>query len=128
MAAIFHKNRDGIPREKRPTTVDTRFQLRANQTGKNTQVSSQTTYATGVQFSKRVPLDEATTMTIVRMNVWMSPHVTRRWQADSVFETKEHGIQIQKETICPGREPATRVSSKRLYETVRDVTTLAGEH
>ena len=54
--------------------------------------------------------------------------VTRRWQADSVFETKEHGIQIQKETICPGREPATRVSSKRLYETVRDVTTLAGEH
>ena len=96
MAAIFHKNRDGIPREKRPTTVDTRFQLRANQTGKKTQVSSQTTYATGVQLSKRVPLDEATEMTmVVRMNVWMSPHVTRCWQISRVFATKEHRIQIQ---------------------------------
>ena len=33
-----------------------------------------------------------------------------------------------RDTICPGREPATRVSSERLYETVCDVTTLAGEH
>ena len=44
----------------------------------------------------RVPLDEATTMTIVRMNVRMSPHVTRRWQADSVFKTEEHRIQSNK--------------------------------
>ena len=112
---------DRIPREKRTKRVDTRSQLRANQT-REKKIYTLTNHlrywrSTLKEGSTRCGDGDDDDCSDERLD---EPPCNVSGQPTVYLRRKNTEYNPIRDTICPGREPATRVSSKRLYETVRE--------